>query len=441
MKKLLPFLTILCAACGTVNNDVTAVVKEKLIDPPLPQFDIDYEEIWYSNTVDTTLHFASGTQIFIPANAFVDEHGETIKEKVQILYREFHTVADIFQCGISMKYDSAGVSHDFSSAGMFDFKALNGNKEVHINPNKQPEVAMASYEEGDDYQFYGLSESSENWERIGTNKTENNDLREEKLAECVDPIAPIEPVLITKDDIVLDFNLDYLKHPEMKPFYDVFWKYHHVSDEFKAHENVNFNQEWDNIKVESLPDNQCYKFTFEKEDEAYATTAVPGYMGRKFKEAKADFGEKMKQYETILTKVNQIRNTLKQEAKLLRRFKIPSNGVYNWDKIHIDQNVIAVNANFLLDEGVPLHTVFFFQEGLKGVIKYNTADFSMFRFNPNKKAKLVAVVGNNKFAEFNQQDFEKLKNLERNAHHDFVLHTINTSFETEEELTAYLNKI
>ncbi|HKC68013.1 MAG TPA: hypothetical protein VKG26_07265 [Bacteroidia bacterium] len=100
----------------TNNNEATEQIK-------LPT-NTNLQDSFIVNTKkDTILVYKTGSQIKIPANAFVGKNGKEIKGTVKIKYREFHNVGEILLSDIPMTYDSAGKQMYFESAGMFDISA------------------------------------------------------------------------------------------------------------------------------------------------------------------------------------------------------------------------------------------------------------------------------------------------------------------------------
>jgi hypothetical protein len=106
----------------------------------------------------TKIDYPSGTKITIPTNAFVDKNGSPVNGIVALDYREFRDVADVIVSGITMHYDSGGVSGQFKSAGMFEMNASVNGQEVFLAPNKKVEMQFAVTDSSSAYNFYELDE-------------------------------------------------------------------------------------------------------------------------------------------------------------------------------------------------------------------------------------------------------------------------------------------
>lgn len=132
--------------------------KHPLVQQPIPGLDVRKNVYTTSAKTGGLIEYPSGTKIFIPANAFVDANGNKITGNVTIDYREFRDPVDIIISGIPMKYDSAGQSGDFESAGMFELNASVNGQEVFLAPGKKVDMEFAVVDTASTYNFYVLDE-------------------------------------------------------------------------------------------------------------------------------------------------------------------------------------------------------------------------------------------------------------------------------------------
>ena len=107
----------------------------------------------------------SGTIIKYPKNAFLDAAGNPVTGEIEILFREFHDVIEIFASGIPMEYDSASNKYHFESAGMFDIKGMQNGIPLTINPDSPLVVELSSKQHGDYFNLYKLDEKGK-WNYI-----------------------------------------------------------------------------------------------------------------------------------------------------------------------------------------------------------------------------------------------------------------------------------
>src|SRR5690606_5926673 len=109
----------------------------------------------------------------IPKNAFLGQDGKPVSGPVRIEYREFMDPASIFLSGVPMKYDSAGSQYNFSSAGMFEFRAFDeNNNELQPNPESQINMQLTSRTSRPEYSMYLFNETSNAWEIKDDNRDE-----------------------------------------------------------------------------------------------------------------------------------------------------------------------------------------------------------------------------------------------------------------------------
>ncbi|OJJ23868.1 hypothetical protein BKI52_05830 [marine bacterium AO1-C] len=102
----------------------------------------------------------NGSNIHVPASAFVNKYGQPVKGKVAIKYREFHNAADIIASGIPMHYDSAGTRYHFESGGMFEIRGNQNGEPVYLANNKAIDVNVVSYNKDKNFNHYYLDEGT-----------------------------------------------------------------------------------------------------------------------------------------------------------------------------------------------------------------------------------------------------------------------------------------
>ncbi len=114
--------------------------------------------------------YPSGSQLTVPAAAFVSESGEILSGEVILHYREMHDFVDFFISGIPMTYDSAGVNYNLESAGMIEIFAEQNGKRVNMAPGKTINVELVSNVNTSPtlnippgYNIYKLDEQRRNW--------------------------------------------------------------------------------------------------------------------------------------------------------------------------------------------------------------------------------------------------------------------------------------
>lgn len=142
-------------------------LPNKLIQPPVYGWDKPKNIYAVNATEGGTLSYKTGTKIYVPAQAFVDETGEPVQGNVQIDYREFRNPADFLFSGIPMTYDSGGSTHLFESAGMFEITASQEGHQVYLAKDKPVKMDFASTDSSTAYNFYVLDEKQGTWVNKG----------------------------------------------------------------------------------------------------------------------------------------------------------------------------------------------------------------------------------------------------------------------------------
>ncbi|MDX1445845.1 hypothetical protein, partial [Lishizhenia sp.] len=251
--------------------------------------DIPAESFDFLNENGAEITLENGGRIRISPNSLVNEQGEVIKGEVQLSFKEYHSLVDILVSGLPMKYDSAGVSYDFQSAGMFTIGATQNNNELNIKEGAEIEVDLANYQDTKCYNFYALNEETENWEYLKSDSSK---------------AQPKE------DNLVLDVGLEmeYSHIESLNNQLVIAWK---VLDEINP------------LEAELIRP----KYVEEEAGDYYIHTNHPKY--KKVKVAPVFLSE-MEAEEGVNTN---LLYAYKTKSKTFRGASINRFGTYNWDKI------------------------------------------------------------------------------------------------------------
>lgn len=287
------------------QSSITSPFANKNIDVAYHEWELDANQ-------SKVLKLKNGSNIHVPASAFVNKYGQPIKGKVKIKYREFHNAADIIASGLPMNYDSAGIRYHFESGGMFELRGSQQGKPVFIADNKDVEVNMVSYNKDKRFNHYFLDEGAPRpnqgiaqaqmlpslpvfqqnaqpqWKLIGnavTTPLDTNLKGEESQAQAYGgngkprkeaikrprkgPIKPSllketttatktklieKPSVATKDYFELKYALDF--EPELKVFAGVKWAYADnlsAYDPKGAKQNWVLNEPWHKVILSKIP--------------------------------------------------------------------------------------------------------------------------------------------------------------------------------------------
>ncbi|HEV7232163.1 MAG TPA: hypothetical protein VGO45_12580 [Bacteroidia bacterium] len=324
-----------------------AVVPVKMhVAPPLQKLDIPYQNYKMDAAKGGEFKSKNGSRIRIPKNAFADSKGAPLQGEVELRFREFKDPVDFFLGGIPMSYDSAGVRHQFESAGMIELLGYKDLKPVYIIPGKKVEVELDTRYSGPSYSVYKFDTASCNWTFIGKDKvrhldknelpekaekSKNTSLAFENLPEVKNidqkldalkhecetkvsqlpalPAEPREPQKANSSRKRFDIDIDLTEFPEMKEFKSAVFE---VGTENKNFTNEAFNTIWDDAQIKEGPRKGVnYWLHLKKGIQTMDIVAYPVFEGKKYTEA-------MKTYKAEQDKYNTARNQRLAAEKQIR---------------------------------------------------------------------------------------------------------------------------
>jgi Leucine-rich repeat (LRR) protein len=193
------------------------IIAESITTSPenLQQELLNKKEIFSINpTQSATVTTLDGTIIKIPANAFVDEKGVVIKEKVELNFQPYYSPADIYLSGINMNYDSSNTRNSFISAGMFTIGAKANGKELALNKKSKIKVDFKSNNPTQNFNYYNYNDQTKNWtykgvDSIEIRKNEDSLLKLRILTQAPVPTMPnaVKPFWAYKNQIRLNYRV------------------------------------------------------------------------------------------------------------------------------------------------------------------------------------------------------------------------------------------
>jgi hypothetical protein len=163
MKKIKILAAVLLTLAVSAGIYYWQMPRIQAFAPPIPALDPVYADYEFDAEKGATFSYPSGSRISFPPNVLIDEDGHRVSGRVQVKYRELHTVLDVVTSGVPLEYDSAGGKYHLQTAGMFDIKVFQGEKKLQIAPDEKVNVCFASFEKGDQYSFYEFDPAQNNW--------------------------------------------------------------------------------------------------------------------------------------------------------------------------------------------------------------------------------------------------------------------------------------
>ncbi|BDS10804.1 hypothetical protein [Aureispira anguillae] len=425
LRLLAPVATgaILLVACNNSSNSIeqtqVALPEENVnaeqlaVQPPIPGIDVPFKS--YAVPVDKgmLIETETGTTIEIPANAFVDKDGNPIEGNVDIKFREFHDAKDIIASGIPMHNPETG--EYMETAGMFEIKGAQAGKEVFVRGDKDIHVNLASFNEGDNFNFYHLGPKDCRWEDKGTAKSKPNTKKQARIAE-LDRQLPTRPIQARKrsnvENFVFDLDINYSMFPELKTFKGVVWEYAGEGDNPQKNDWI-FTSDWDGIDLKKS-ETGYFELVLSNSEKSFKTLVRPVLSDENYEEALAQFSAtKMEEYNKVKKAQQEERKRLGMQADLVRSFAVQGFGTYNWDIWHRrGRTRCAAKAQFDelagVDKDVNKISFFLVMGGERSVVRYSPSTLNKFSFDANDENILLAILPEGKVAVFSALDFKNL---------------------------------
>lgn len=395
------------------EEDGIEAVAALAVMPPITGLDVPFKSYAVSTSEGMTIETATGTTIEIPANAFVDKDGNPITGTVDIKFREFHDATDIIASGIPMHNPETG--EFMETAGMFEIKGEQAGQEIFVKGDKDIQVNLASFNEGDDFNFYKLGQKDCRWKDKGTGKAKPNAKKQARLAvlDAELPKVPVKPRKRSNvENFVFDLDVNYSMFPELKTFSGVVWEYAGQGENPEKNEWI-FSADWDKIDLKKSPTG-FFELNLSSRDGNFKTLVRPVLSDANYEEALAAFTEnKMKAYNKVKTAQKGERDRLALQADLSRNFSVAGFGTYNWDIWHQPGRTLChpkpkFDALANVDTDVNRISYFLVMGGRHAVVRYSPSNLSKFSFKASEANALLAVLPEGKVAIFSAKDFKAL---------------------------------
>ena len=398
MRKITLFLVLigLLLACNTTTDSNNTITEEVSTDARLLSVaENTFEGVSLSQFVQKiktkkaiSLKTNTEAEITIPENAFVDKNGNNVEGEVTVKYKEIKSPSDIIIENVDMTYDSAGVTYQFQTAGMFDLRAYSGNNEVFLKDGKNIEVSYVSNKPGN-YNVYYYN--GDNWENQGVSESEvplNANILPKNAT------VPIKPVKVNPDDdLILDIDASHKHIPELAVYRKVIWKYEGDLTSEEVIKIVSSKVLKTNITQTSVKGKYLYNFKASGED--YSFPIVPVFQPKAYKKA-------LKEYEAAVAQGN-------APKKNVRKVKVSQLGLMNYDILYHRSDAVIVNADFKIKDepetkvqGLPLFHI----TGEDDVV-VNAKNTRKLYYSQNMNNKIVVIFPDKTVAVMGTHEFIK----------------------------------
>ena len=474
--------------------------NESAIKALFENLDVPADSYLVDANKDTTIKTKSGSQIKISANSFVDKNGNPVNGKVEIKYREFHDVIDIFMSGIPMTYDSAGIEYHFESAGMFEIHGFQEHEEVIISDASPVNILLASKWEGERFNIYKLDDKTGVWSYIekdtaGKNqesifaeaKTDSVKLpmneKIEKLTKEVEKAKakteqfvqakPIEPIKAADGTQNLKIQVSEKEFPELALYKNLLFE---IDKNDKTYKSELSKIIWDAASVKKGKEKGTYILTFIKGKDEYSFLTRPVVSEKDYPKAVELYNKKFDEYEKTLAKRKEDEakkeNELKAEYDKLnaerlaqiaeiqqrmasvsaqqiainattdiiyRSFMVSSFGIWNSDCPQNMPKGLMVSATFIdkNNQLLAFNTLYLVEKGKNAAYSLTNYDYSRFQFNPESENLLLGVTNDNKKAVFKPEDFAALGKIASSC--KFKMQVLDKPFKNIDEVKASID--
>lgn len=447
------------ATCNmtNVNEEITDQVIETIMKPS-KDIDIPFLSFRIDASQEQKISVSTGTEIEIPANVFVDENQNPVKD-VSIKFKEIRSLADIILSGITMAYDSAGVMYDFETAGMFDIRGTTPDgKPIFLKDGKQIKIHTASNVKGD-YNLYKLEENGDQkgWGFVNAIETKNKEeIDENTQTDSVGTMKSsktlIKPVKFdpANDVAINGVPVDYKEFPELKPLKGATWKY---VGKNKTQDQVMklLGRTVDTRELKMIDKNKMiYSLILTKQDKSIELEISPTLSGKMYQLALKKFNNRQQQ----VAQTNQD-NTPKYtgadstrmatEAAFVRTASVSGFGIYNYDICYRRNDFVSVSADFEFGNEAEKYkdldiSVFLISPDENRVVRYYKYSRNQFAFDPEIENKLVAILPGNKVAIFNDSDFNNLDiaTIKTKKAHTFAMQISEETISEPSDLDAII---
>lgn len=446
--KLLIFLSLglLLWACSPQSPFVRAPFVGVANEPIVQAFDA---------AAGGVLVVGNGTEIHVPANAFVDESGQVVEGQVTLSYTDIGDPSSILISGIPLHYGKKENPYVMESAGMFDLSAMANGNPLELAEGKSIRTIISSNVEGSQYDFFQLNEEGRTWESRGSVAAVPNPAIDQLNASIsAGNEKTIEYDMENCFAFNYGFDLDIVTDEERYKLKDERFNYY-TWDTAPALKTLNrllatklqgygvntflMERLWKEVtwkgkkynpnllvwrSERALPSwivnskkyreakisrvkGDRYRLQFVRyeyqdgvwKDQLDFTTYVTPKV--KLEDLYADPAElRLQEYEALLVQMEEEKETLAAQNRVLREFNITQMGVYNYDYIKEEERML-VRAEIYLD-GAPLKDqmtdLFVVIKDQNAVLRYGESGLDSFVIYPDQQLFAFMVSEGNTIA-------------------------------------------
>lgn len=284
------------------------------IKPPLAKLDKPLQHYSFHAEKGDTIISTKGSAICFPASSLVDASGNIVSGSVDVFFREFNDLLDIYLSGIPMQYDSGGVKYNFESAAMCEIRVSKNGKPLYVNQDKKPQVLLTATVADSRFNLYQFDTVKKNWINKGKDKLIAFD--EKPISNSV-PIATIQKNpsdFSTNESTNQEKPVKPTRAEEGKPKFEVAIE-DYAFQELKVYDGLKFqvvdinnynpddaNEHWDNMELKPTSTPGIYRIEFVNSKRTVSYRVKPVLNEEDYAEAMKVFQQKRKDYDAALSK-------------------------------------------------------------------------------------------------------------------------------------------
>lgn len=305
---------------NTVNPPEKAMLSlnSKLLPqkvaPPLEGIRVPHQSFHLKGSKGGAIKTSSGTEISVPANAFIDKEGNTVSGEVEIRYREFNNPLDFFLSGIPMHQVTEGQVVRTESAGMFEILAFQHDQSLTLDKDKTIGVELLSFFPGE-LNCYYLDTLHQQWMNRGESQlvAENGQaiaVRSEMKYNVDTTGMPVVPRKADKKKFVFNINVDVSGFPELTGYKGLLFE---VNETYKKFDEQLYDNKWDKatLTASKVPSN--YDLTLSIRDTSVTIMVYPVFNNKNYEEAVRVYQEKKEVW--LAQQKNNEKNVANQQEK------------------------------------------------------------------------------------------------------------------------------
>lgn len=484
------FVSVALVVVLVTSNSITNWwnTDDPFVRPPLPGVTIAYS--YYEVEASAGGEFMyEATKIIVPQNSFLDIDGNPVKGEVQLQYREFRDPLDFFLSGIPMQYDSAGVTYEFESAGMFEINAFQDGEPLKVNPSSPIKVQMESQGDLSRFNAYYLDSMAHNWAYKGklalseldkgsaqpasammamamadsTSAAENSSayINSEKELNAArreltkqEEHKPFTPKKLDESKYNFNIEVEASEFPELGMYRGTRFE---VTDENKGFTSAMYKTVWEDVSISVNKPGVNYRILLVKGKEKHSVVVVPVLKGKEYEKAVKEFDGKLSEYNNILTRrkaaeqaaadkflaEQKKRNAVERgnasvlTNNMLQTFVVDGFGFWNSDCPRGMPKGALLAVTLEGDDGKLMKSAdcYLIDGSVNVLFHYYSKTMTRFAFNPMSQ-NVLWVMGNEGIYIFTKDDFAKVDRV--SGPYTFHLKKITKSIGSKEELKAIL---